>query len=310
MRARAKVCRPRISAMRTIAPRGRPRGTPRRGRAGRRSRARAAVPPGATPVRCRRRGRGGVAGTVAAPRARRPRCPRRPRRRRSATSTSPVRPRRRRRWRGTRGARCSRGARGRPASRRPRPGRWRSRSRCSRPTPPPGSRRRRCAPPRCARRGEVVVVHVVVGRHVARLPLCRRVSVGETTSGTSPSCARWALTSVTTWAARSARSAGQFAAGTQLPAAVAAAGVPATAAALSSAASMMIGRRAKRRAGTGGRRTYRRLGTRPCPYAMRGWKRATRRRAQRDRWIAGLAQAVAASGPTPGRSCSMCVSAW
>src|SRR4051812_50082894 len=50
------------------------------------------------------------------------------------------------------------------------------------------------------------------------------VSVGETASATRPSCARWALTSVTTWAARSARLAGQLGAGTQLPAAVAAAG--------------------------------------------------------------------------------------
>src|SRR5690349_4455175 len=95
------------------------------------------------------------------------------------------------------------------------------------------------------------------------------VSVGETTSGARPSCARWALTSVTTWAARSARSAGQLGAGTQLPAAVATAGVPATAAALSSAASMGDRRRAKRRAGPG-RRTYRRLAAHPFPYAMRG----------------------------------------
>ena len=72
-------------------------------------------------------------------------------------------------------------------------------------------------------------------------------SVGETTSACSPSCARWALTSVTTWAARSARSAGHVAAGVQSPAPVAAAGAAETAAALSSAASMGIVRRANRR---------------------------------------------------------------
>src|SRR5436190_15551462 len=100
------------------------------------------------------------------------------------------------------------------------------------------------------------------------------VSVGETRSGTSPTWARWALTSITTCAARSARPAGQPTAGTQVPVAAAAPGVPATVAAQSSAASVMIERRAKRGARTGGRRTYRRPGTHPFPLAMRGWKRA------------------------------------
>src|SRR4051794_3791297 len=113
------------------------------------------------------------------------------------------------------------------------------------------------------------------------------VSVGETTSGTRPSCARWALTSVTTCAARSARSAGQVGAGTQLPAAVAAAGMPATAAALSSAASMGNRRRAKRGAGPGAPNVsapgYPSLP--PCDARL---ERRARRRAQRDRWIAAL----------------------
>src|SRR6266508_3605419 len=89
------------------------------------------------------------------------------------------------------------------------------------------------------------------------------VRVGETTSAARPSCCvRWALTSATTWAARSARLAGQLAAGAQSPAAAAAAGVAATVAALSSAASMIIERRAKREARDRGPRTYRRPDTR------------------------------------------------
>jgi hypothetical protein len=87
-----------------------------------------------------------------------------------------------------------------PAMRRPRPGRCVARSRCSRPTPRPGSRTRRARS--SARTGGAAGSSWSgsAGGHVARLPLAVAVSVGETTSAVSPSCARWPLTSATTCA--------------------------------------------------------------------------------------------------------------
>ena len=104
--------------------------------------------------------------------------------------TASARPRRRRRWRGTRGARCSPGARASPASRRRRPRAVAYPVAMFSAHPSPGSRRRRCDPPRCARGGEVVVLHVAVGGHVARLPRGRGGQRGGDDEGLRARAAR------------------------------------------------------------------------------------------------------------------------
>ena len=102
--------------------------------------------------------------------------------------------------------------------------------------------------------GGVVVVQVPVGRHVARLPRGRRVERGGDDERLQPELRAVGVDERDDLGGEvGAVARASSAAGVQSPAPAAAAGAAETAAALSSAASMGIVRRANRGARTGGR---------------------------------------------------------